>query len=374
MSKRILVIGGTGTMGRPLVNALYEKGYELTVVCRKKIEDNRSSIKYRYGNAKDLGFINSVLNEVYDTIIDFCWYTSKEFALNYEALLNGTKQYICLSSAAVYSDIPSPKNENSPRFLETDPPEEGTQKYNWYCYEKARIEDILIKSKYRNWTIIRPGTTMNDNHFCWGHDWNADWALRIMQGKKVIIPIDMLQYKFSLSYGGHVRTMLMALIDNEKALGQIFNVNSTEVFSWQELLDFYRKVFSKAGYEIKTKKVQSQELIKLNPNLSYWYERARLLDRVFDSTKVYDLMDNEKFCPMLNLMEQWVNDFITKNSSKKIEDGALWHTAWMDRITKDSTPRKYFSCTESYLRYLIMRYAPKLWNLFFYRINKIKKK
>lgn len=367
--KRVLVIGGTGTMGRPMVTALHEKGYDLTVVCRKEVHDDRNNIKYCYGNAKDLAFISSVLSDEFDVIVDFCWYSSKEFASNYKTLLDKTRQYICLSSAAVYSDVPTPKDEQSPRYLDIEHPIEGTPEYNWYCYEKARIEDILLRSDFRNWTIVRPGTTMNANHFGWGHDWNADWALRIMQGKKVIVPVDMLPYKFSLSYGGHVVTMLLALIGNEKAIGQIFNVNSPEVFSWQELLDFYKEVFKQKGYFLKTKEVKSQDLIERNPALKYWYERARLLDRVFDSSKAYSLMGDNKIAPpMRQLLEGWINDYIAANAKMKIADSALWHTAWIDRITKDTTSYKYFSNSKAYVKYLIMRYAPSLWNMFFYRI------
>lgn len=373
--KKILVIGGTGTMGRPLVNALYDKGYDLSVICRKKVEDARNSIKYYYGNAKDIDFIADILKENnYDVIVDFCWYTSREFAANHKILLKHTNQYVCLSSAAVYSDVPIPKDELSPRYLEKDPPQEGTAKYTWYCYEKARIEDLLTHSNYKNWTIVRPGTTMNYNHFGWGHDWNADWALRIMQGKKVIIPTDMLQYKFSLSSGSHVMLMLLAIIDNKKAIGEIFNVNSPEVYSWEDLLRLYRELFRKYGYEIKTKEVLSTDLIKLNPALDYWYKRARLLDRVFDSSKIYDLIDVSKLPLMRDLLEKWISDYITSNNKMKIADAALWHTAWMDRITKDTTSPKYFNSTQSYLKYLVMRYTPRLWNYLFYRKNTQKKR
>ena len=361
-------------MGRPLVSALYEKGYDLSVVCRKVVEDDRKSIRYFYGDAKDLNFISYILKDYYDVIIDFCWYSSKEFEANYQTLLKNTAQYICLSSAAVYSDIPEPKDEKAPRYIETDPPIEGTAKYNWYCYEKARIENILTQSEYHNWTIVRPGTTMNYNHFGWGHDWNADWVLRIMQGKKVIVPTDMLKYKFSLSSGGHVMTMLLSLIGNEKAIGEIYNVNSPEVFSWGELLKLYCELLENVGYVIKIKEVHSQELIERNPRLKYWYERARLLDRVFDSRKIFSLMDKSVFSPpMRSLLEKWTNDFIRANKTMKIADSALWHTAWMDRITGDSTPCKYFCSISSYTKYLVMRYTPVLWNMLFYHLHKNKK-
>ena len=57
--RKILVIGGTGNMGRPLVKSLAEAGHCVSVVCRKKVaEEDVSRLAgsgggYFYGDAKD---------------------------------------------------------------------------------------------------------------------------------------------------------------------------------------------------------------------------------------------------------------------------------------------------------------------------------
>lgn len=111
----ILVIGGTGNMGRPLVKSLVESGHCVSVVCRKMVgeEDARrlenSGGRYFYGNAKDKEFMAGVLDCHFDAIVDFCIYSSAEFKERMNVFLDHTDQYVCLSTAAVYADIPTPK-------------------------------------------------------------------------------------------------------------------------------------------------------------------------------------------------------------------------------------------------------------------------
>lgn len=354
---KILVIGGTGTMGKPLVSELYSKKYYIDVLCRHQVVDNRN-IRYLIGDAKDNAFMKKVLSEYYDVIVDFCMYSSQEFRLNYISLLKATKHYICLSSAAVYADDNEPKSEEFPRYMEIDPPVFGEDKYMWYCYEKARIEDILRTSKYNNWTIIRPGMTMNDNHFFWG-DWiDEEWCFRILHNKKVVIPKDMLKYKASITYGGDITQMILAVISMPEAIGQIYNVTSTNVFSWEELLHVYQKAFEKNGYAIKIHYVESsEEILKYYPGMRYVYERARLLDRVFDSSKIYKLMGSYCFTSVEEKIQEWVSDYINKKP-QKIRSIKVFSTASIDKITGENTSILFFESLKDYSLYFIYRYIP----------------
>ncbi len=355
--KHILVIGGTGTMGKPLVSALYDKNYKVDVVCRHTVKDERN-ITYYNGNAKDNDFMNNVLSVKYDTIVDFCLYNATEFSERFDFLLSSCKHYICLSSSAVYANIDEPKNEDSPRYLEVDPPKKSDEKYYWYCYEKARIEDILRSSKYNNWTIVRPGMTMNDNHFFWG-DWiDEEWCFRILHNKKVIIPKDMLPFKASITYGGDITQMFIAIIESPKAIGETYNVTSDSVYSWKQLLELYEDAFKKHGIDLNTHYVDScEEILKFYTSDRYVYERARLLDRVFDNKKICTLMKDFSFTSIDDKVFEWVDSYVN-SSPPKIRSSFVKPTAYLDRMSKDSTGRKYFSSNSDYLVYIIFRYFP----------------
>lgn len=358
----VLVIGGTGNMGRPLVKSLTEGGHNVFVVCRKKVGDDdvklvaRNGGGYFYGDAKDKEFMCGVLNRHYEAIVDFCIYSSGEFRDRIDTLLGNTDQYVCLSSAAVYADVATPKNELSPRYMEVDPPKEGTAKWGWYCYEKARIEDMLVASGRRNWTIVRPGVTMNANHVGWGLWWNDDWLGRIIRGRRVVVEKDILDFKFSLSSGAEVASLIGAVVGNNNAFGEVFNVCSNEVWTWRELLDAYKSILSHYGRQLKISYVNSQDVVKANPVAEYVYKRARLLDRVFDSAKVRSLIHGrQSSVGMKELLGKWTEAYVKNYKPGPV---SLMNTVFMDRLAGDCSPRHDFCSSRQYLKYLVMRYCP----------------
>ena len=368
----ILVIGGTGNMGRPLVKSLVEGGHRVSVVCRRNVseEDNtylaNAGGMYLYGDAKDRQFMSNVLSRHFDAIVDFCIYSSEEFRKRMDAFLDKTDQYVCLSTAAVYADIPTPKNESSPRYMESDPPKAGTAKWSWYCYEKARIEDMLHKSGKSNWTIVRPGVTMNSNHVGWGLWWNDQWLGRIIRGQKVVVEKDILDFKFSLSSGAQVALLIGSIVGNEKALGEVFNVCSSEVWSWKELLDKYKSLLSKCGYRLNIAYVNSQDVIKANLGSEYVYTRARLLDRVFDNAKIVSLNSSLSWGKsMAELLEEWTRNYI-QGYKRPIasQDGQLNQMVAMDKLTGACSSRCDFQSLRLYIKYLLMRYFP--WGITLY--------
>ena len=370
MSK-ILVIGGTGNMGKPLVKSLAEGGNSVSVVCRRKVgeEDLRRLARngggYYYGDAKDKQFMESVLNRHYDAIIDFCIYSSDEFRERMGTFLDMTDQYVCLSSAAVYADIPTPKNESSPRYMEVDPPQEGTAKWNWYCYEKARIEDMLFNSCKRNWTIVRPGITMNANHVGWGLWWNDDWVGRIIRSRRIVVERDLLDFRFSLSSGAQVASLIGSVIGNAKAFGEVFNVCSSEVWTWNELLETFRSVFSKHGLGLKVAHVNSHDVIRANPGAEYVYTRARLLDRVFDNAKIRSIAPLQPTGKsMSELLAEWTESYIDNYATHKLAGGQLGRTITIDRLTQDRSQRRDFDSSRLYVKYLLMRYFPRVLALY----------
>lgn len=363
--KKILVIGGTGTMGKPLVQELLASGgYKISVVCRKHINDD-SRIDYYYGDAKDPSFMNIVLQQNYDSIIDFCLYSSKEFSERYMQLLSATNQYVCLSTVQVCSDFEGPKSENCPRYMEIDPPTKNN--FYWYCYEKARIEDYLINSGRLNWTIIRPSITMNENHYFWGNYFEEQWRYRILRRKKVVIPKNMLNIKTSITYGGDVARMLMAIITNPSTLGQIFNVTSN-VFTWGELLEMYIRAYEKFGYSVHIKYIDNTEPLISNDGEKYVYERTRQIDRTFDSTKVMELMKSLHMemtvAPFGKKIEEWIAKDI-KLLPSTIVSSQVESVGLIDRISRDRSERILFGSSKDYCKYVVARELPKL--LFLYR-------
>ena len=159
---KILVLGGTGAMGKPVVKILGARGHRVDVTTRKARNDEGDNIHYVVGNAHDMAFLENILNEKYDAILDFMVYKPEEFRDRYIKSLENTSQYVFLSSARVYADSPDALiEESSKRLLDISKDQEFLQT-NEYSLAKAREENLLLKSDSRNWTIIRPYITYYD--------------------------------------------------------------------------------------------------------------------------------------------------------------------------------------------------------------------
>ena len=94
----------------------------------------------------DMAFLENILNEKYDAILDFMVYKPEEFRDRYIKSLENTSQYVFLSSARVYADSPDALiEESSKRLLDISKDQEFLQT-NEYSLAKAREENLLLKS------------------------------------------------------------------------------------------------------------------------------------------------------------------------------------------------------------------------------------
>ena len=115
---RVLILGGTGVMGRYLVDIFHQKEVDVYVTSRKhnKSYDN---INYILCDAKNTNNISVILEQGWDAIVDFMVYASlEEFKEKKDMMLRSTKQYIFMSSARVYADSDVPITEKSSRLVD----------------------------------------------------------------------------------------------------------------------------------------------------------------------------------------------------------------------------------------------------------------
>ncbi|MFI3163953.1 MAG: NAD-dependent epimerase/dehydratase family protein [Bacillota bacterium] len=155
---KVLVLGGTGAMGIHLVSNLVKMQCYVHVTTRSDKDSESQFIKYIKGNAQDNQFLNSLLQEKYDVIVDFMVYNTKKFKERVDLLLSATSQYIFLSSSRVYSNSDEIIVEDTPRLLDYTRDKEYL-KTDEYALAKARQEDILFNHNNKNWTIVRPYIT-----------------------------------------------------------------------------------------------------------------------------------------------------------------------------------------------------------------------
>lgn len=185
----ILVLGGTGAMGKPLVQYLKLSGHDVYVTSRQAHQSGEN-LHYIQGNAKDNEFLKSILSRDFDSIVDFMVYGSNELEKRLPLLLDSTKQYVFFSSSRVYAESDQPLIEASPRLLDVcrDPEYLKTDEY---ALAKTREENLLINSGTNNWTIIRPYITYNDQRLQLGVYEKENWLYRALHGRTIVFPADI---------------------------------------------------------------------------------------------------------------------------------------------------------------------------------------
>ena len=352
----ILILGGTGAMGVDLVKMLAGKGTNcLTVTSRLKRKSELDSVRYIQGDAHDTAFLQSLLHEEVDAIVDFMAYTTQEFRTRRDLLLDAAKQYLFLSSSRVYAGTVGPLTEDSPRLLDTVADKEYLQT-DEYALAKARQENLLRESGKTNWTIIRPYITYSNQRLQLGVFEKEYWLYRVLHGQTVVVPEDILEHTTTLTMGQDVARGIAVLIGNSYAYGQAVHITMERAIRWCDVLELYQRVLlTMTGKPMKVKYIASSE--QMGRAMGRWYQIKydRLFDRIFDNTKRKQLVGEWNFTAPEAGLERCLREFLSQPEFRDIPSKAQ---AWMDKETGEQTPLTRFNSHKNKLKYMVGRYTP----------------
>jgi nucleoside-diphosphate-sugar epimerase len=357
----ILILGGTGAMGKYLVDILSaDENNKIYVTSRKKYKNNNNVI-FLCGNAHDNVFLNEILNkEKYDVIVDFMIYNELEFKEKIENFLKSTSQYIFLSSSRVYADTKIIK-ENSPRLLEVSKDLEYL-KTNEYALSKARQENILRESQYKNWTIIRPYITYSDERLQLGIFEKEQWLFRALRGKSIVFFKDIAEKKTTLTYGKNVAFGISELINNKDSLTKAIHITTDESIYWRDVLNIYLKVLKKeVGKKVKVYLLDDSTYYQNNLN-KYQVKYDRLYNRIFDNNLITELSgDSIIYTPIEEGLKKCLTDFLRyKKNFREID----WlYEGYADKVTGEKTKLLEICGLKNKIKYLVGRYFLRLYSL-----------
>lgn len=359
---RVLILGGTGAMGKPLVTILAERGNEVHVTSRRKYEST-GNIHYIEGDAHDLSFIKGLLKSKYDAIVDFMIYSTELFQERVGIYLDSTDQYIFLSSARVYSDSMNPITENSSRLLDVCK-DENYMKTDEYALAKARAENLLFESKMKNWTIFRPYITYNTDRLQFGGLELCTWVTATLAGRPLMIPREVVNCATTMTYGKNVAEAIALLIGNIKAFGEVFNVTGTDHMTWNEIAELYLDVIEEHTGKrpgIYTPKLSDGLLAVLGNAYQIKYDRT--YNRVFDNSKLLKTLDSSlgyriDFLPMKYGIRKCLEEYLSLLDEQNSKTYNVKYMAWIDKNTGGRGEADIRGAKEK-LKYLGYYYAPR---------------
>lgn len=296
---KILILGGTGAMGVPLVEILSSNhpDWLIHVTSRKDIDSPFPNVAYIKGNARDPEFLESVVGAGrYDVIVDFMNYNLDEYEERIPLLLSSTDHYLWTSSARVYANSEVALTEKSPRLLETSDDKDFLST-NRYALRKARQENLLKLSNRSNFTVIRPYITYNEERLQLGILEKEQWLFRLLRKRPLVVSSEMLNHVTTLSYGYDVAMAIASVIEKGLPEGDIIQIAGRDTIKWRDLLYLYVDII-KSCTNFNPEVYASNDLNSIEMLYEGGYNTIydRNYDRVFDSGKIEELIGH-KVCP-----------------------------------------------------------------------------
>lgn len=355
---RILVLGGTGAMGQPLIRLLEKRGDEVYVTSRRK-KESKGNIHFIQGDAHSLSFMQQELNKNYDVIIDFMIYSTQEFKKRSNLYLDSTGQYMFLSSARVYDNSHKPITEDSFRLLDMCR-DEDYLKTDEYALAKARSEDLLFDSVRKNWTIIRPYITYNTKRLQLGGLELGTWLTATLSDRPIVLPRDVGAHETTMTYGDDVAKSMVALIGNPKAFGEAFHITGTDHMKWRDVAEVYCGVIERVtGQRPDFYMPDTSDSLSIVMGNATQIKYDRTYDRIFDNAKLVRACGgNLKFTSMKDGLIVCLEEYLNLTDEQKLKHHNLKFEAWLDRSTSRGVLVEGLAGVREKFKYLGYYYVP----------------
>ena len=233
---KILVLGGSGTIGTGIVNASVSHGHEVFALTRGiKEMQNNDKINYIKCDWSDEKAANEVLeNKQFDVIVDGLVFTEKQLIRDLERCRNHCKQYIYISTAGVYEQPAVNCNEGSPKRLE---------KLTWgYSFNKRKAE-IYIENNRNNYdfmiTTVRPAFTYGNTRVPVAVVSRVNqWTLidRILKNEPIVF-IDDGNNKHAITHISTFSEGVVSLFMRKEADGEMYHITDDNAYTWEEVIE-----------------------------------------------------------------------------------------------------------------------------------------
>ncbi len=184
-SLRVLILGGTGFIGPHFVDVLTAAGHKVTLFNRgKRDSEAKPGIEQLLGDRN--GDVKSLEGNSWDVVIDNSGYTPKQVKLTADLLEPHVKQYLFISSVAVYGDFKSRSIDEGAKLAEL-PAGEDPDVYKGENYGALKVlaEKVVEETFGKNATIIRPSYIAGPGDVT---DRFTYWPFRVSKGGEMLAP------------------------------------------------------------------------------------------------------------------------------------------------------------------------------------------
>lgn len=228
--KKVLIIGGTGTISSPITDALSnDEGTELYVLNRGNKNSNLGdNIKIILADINNFEQSKEAIKDYsFDVVCNFIIFTKEQARNNIELFKDKTKQFIFISTVATYNhEVSCNCSEES----------ELGNKFSSYGQNKVLAEKEFLAA-YKNEafpvTIVRPTQTYSESRIPLSVKGKTCWSVvsRMLRGREVIIHGDG-QSVWASTHANDFAKAFLGLVGNEKVKGETYQIMNNEPHTW----------------------------------------------------------------------------------------------------------------------------------------------
>ena len=301
--KKVLLIGGAGTLGTYTAKRLLEKGVAVDIISLVDKVSKNENLRY-FNMRADLNLLEEFLvGKHYDGIVNFIHYPEvEEYSPVHKLLTEKCDHLIVLSSYRVYADE-TPVLETSPKLLDVSKDEQfvATEKY---AISKAKLEKFLnTEDKNGHWTVVRPVISFSKYRFDLVTYFGQDLISKMQSGETIPVPIEAKDLVAGLDWAGNSGLLIADLLFNKETFGEAYTVSSAQNVTWGEVTELYTELIGAKFEWVSLKEYQEAT--------NYYNNYALLYDRLFDRT-----IDNSKILKATGLKKE---DFTSIKEGLKFE-------------------------------------------------------
>ena len=181
---KLLVLGGTGFLGRHLVEAALARAHDVTLFNRGKTDPELFPEAERLRGDRE-GGLDALRGRRWDAAIDTSGYVPRAVRASAELLAGAVERYVFISSVAVYADFRMPGIDETAPLAQL--PEPSLEEVTGATYGplKAASEQAAEEVMRGRVLAIRPGLIAGPHD---PTDRFTYWPRRIAQGGEVLVP------------------------------------------------------------------------------------------------------------------------------------------------------------------------------------------
>jgi nucleoside-diphosphate-sugar epimerase len=269
---KILVLGGTGFIGRHLTHHLLERGHEVSVFHRGKRDVKfPRHVVHIHGDRNRLHEQASAFAAFSpEAVVDLIAYTEADARSTIDVFRDKAERLVCASSMDVYqaygsfrrleSSAPSsrPLSENAPLRTTLFPYRgEATEKNAlWFNYEKILVERLVMQNDSLPTVVLRLPQVFGP------HDPQHRLRTYLKQmdaAQNIIIGEAKARWRWTRGYVEDIAFGLALAVESRSAAGEIFNLGEEEA---EREIDWIRRIGRAAKWQGEIEVVPEDTLPK----------------------------------------------------------------------------------------------------------------